>query len=51
MASRHVIDGRFDPRECAQLAAAAAAGLDCLRLPDGEASVAALGRGNAVETC
>ena len=44
MASRHVIDDAFDPRDLSVLVAAAKTSMYALRGSDGEASAAALGR-------
>ena len=44
MASRHVIDDAFDPRDLSVLVAAAKLSMYALRGSDGEASAAALGR-------
>ena len=44
MASRHVIDDAFDPRDLSVLVAAAKTSMYALRSSDGEASAAALGR-------
>ena len=44
MASRHVIDDAFDPRDLSVLVAAAKTSMNALRSSDGEASAAALGR-------
>ena len=44
MASRHVIDDAFDPRDLSVLVAAAKTSMNALRARSGEASAAALGR-------
>ena len=46
MASRHVIDDAFDPRDLSVLVAAARTSMNALRARSGEASAVALGRGS-----